>query len=255
MAVASPGKLVMIQPEWPAPPGVRAVATTRAGGFSVAGFESLNLAVHVGDDPRSVCRNRELLRAALELPGEPAWLNQVHGTDVICADGVASMATAPDADGAFTEAPGTVCAVLTADCLPVLLCDRAGTRVAAVHAGWRGLCAGVLDAAVAGFLARGYAPDELLVWLGPAIGPLNYEVDVKVRAAFARRVPDCADSFTPTREGHWLFDLYASARAVFAYHGVEAVTGGDYCTYGNPNLYSFRAEPDCGRQATLIWLS
>ncbi len=126
--------------------------------------------------------------------------------------------------------------------------------MAAVHAGWRGLCAGVLDAAVAGFLARGHAPDELLAWLGPAIGPRNYEVDIKVRAAFARRVPDCADSFTATREGHWLFDLYTAARTVLAYHGIEAVSGGDDCTYGNPDLYSFRADPDCGRQATLIWL-
>jgi YfiH family protein len=242
----------LLTPDWAAPSQVRAAATGRRGGHSSGGYGSLNLALHVGDEPGSVQKNRAVLASLLDLPGEPCWLDQVHGAQVVNAD---SGGRARAADAAWSAVPGTVCAVLTADCLPVLLCDRSGTMVAAVHAGWRGQCAGVLERSVGEFIRAGIAADQVLAWLGPAIGPAAYEVDEPVRAAFLKRLPGCADSFAVSRAGHWQLDLYAAARTLLAAAGVTAVTGGRLCTFSDEQFYSYRREPVCGRQAALIWLA
>jgi YfiH family protein len=185
-----------IVPDWPAPPGVRALQSTRTGGVSRGPYESLNLGDHVGDDPADVAANRA--RLAAFLPGEPLWLKQVHGVAV--ADALADGPGA-EADAAIARQGGRVCVVMTADCLPLLLCDRAGTVVAAVHAGWRGLAAGVVEAAVA---AMGRPGSELLAWLGPAIGPEAFEVGEEVRAAFLARDPGAAEAFVARGGGKWL---------------------------------------------------
>jgi YfiH family protein len=239
-----------IEPDWPAPPGVRAVSTTRLGGVSAGPFRSLNLGDHVGDDPRAVTCNRERLRAALELPEEPRWLAQVHGCDVADA-GRDPPGCRADASAAFEA--GRVCAVLTADCLPLLMTDRAGTRVAAVHAGWRGLAHGVVEAAVARLAV---APGELLCWLGPAIGPEAFEVGDEVRECFLRTQGDAAtEAFRPTPEGTWLADLYALARLRLADAGVASVHGGGLCTYGDgERFFSYRRDGVTGRMASLVWI-
>jgi YfiH family protein len=169
---------------------------------------------------------------------------------VVRADDVAGRIKA---DGAWTETPGVVCAVLTADCLPVLFCTQDGTRVAAAHAGWRGLCAGVLELTTDNFLQAGFAPDNILVWLGPAIGPVAYEVDAAVRDAFLVRGAALENCFAATRPGHWNFDLCAAARLILAGRGISHVSGGDMCTFNDQRFYSHRRDPGCGRQATLIW--
>lgn len=233
--------------DWPAPPQVRTLVTTRRGGVSEAPYASLNLGTHVGDDPARVADNRALLRELL--PAEPAWLNQVHGTRVVDA---ATADDTPDADASVARAPGAVCVVMTADCLPVLLCDRAGSTVAAVHAGWRGLCDGVLEAAVA---AMAVAPGELLAWMGPAIGPDAFEVGAEVRAAFVARDPAADAAFAPIDDGKYLADLYALGRQRLAAAGVGAVTGGDHCTVIERDLFfSYRRDRQTGRMASLIWL-
>lgn len=233
--------------DWPAPPRVRTLATTRRGGVSAAPYASLNLGTHVGDDPARVADNRALLRELL--PAEPAWLNQVHGTRVVDA---AAAGDTPDADASVARDAGAVCVVMTADCLPVLLCDRAGTVVAAAHAGWRGLCDGVLEATVA---AMGVAPGELLAWMGPAIGPDAFEVGAEVRAAFVARDPSADAAFAPIGDGKYLADLYALGRQRLAAAGVGAVTGGDHCTVIERDLFfSYRRDRQTGRMASLIWL-
>jgi hypothetical protein len=237
-----------IRPDWPAPANVRALSTTRRGGVSTGPRASLNLAVHVGDDPRCVEQNRDRLRALL--PAEPLWLAQVHGREVVVADRVAPGAVA---DAAVTRAAGVVCAVQTADCLPVLFCDRAGHVVAAAHAGWRGLAAGVLEATVA---AMGVAPGRLLAWLGPAIGPASFEVGAEVRAAFVAHALAAEAAFVPRGGGKFLCDLYLLARQRLAAAGVESVWGGGCDTAGEPDrFFSFRRDRDTGRMASLIWLA
>ncbi len=231
--------------DWPAPAGVHAATSLREGGVSPAPWASLNLARHVGDDPDRVAENRR----RLGLPAEPIWLDQVHGTGVIRADAVAPGET-PRADAAWTDRPGTICVVLTADCLPVLFCDRAGTRVAAAHAGWRGLAAGVLEATVSALGCPGHA---LLAWLGPAIGPEAYEVDAAVRAAFLDTDSGAATAFRPVRPGHWRLDLYALARRRLERLGVT-VSGGDHCTFSEADrFYSYRRDGRTGRMASVIW--
>ena len=238
-----------ILPDWPAPRRVRAVTTTRAGGVSLPPYDSFNLAGHVGDDADAVAANRARLATALNLPAVPVWLQQVHGTGVVDAE---HSADGTAAAGAFAGTSAVVCAVLTADCLPVLLCDRASTRVAALHAGWRGLAAGVLEAGVD---ALGLAPAELLAWLGPAIGPEVFEVGEEVRAAFMAADAAASAAFRPSPAGRWLADLYRLARLRLAAHGVSAVYGGGLCTFSDPDrFYSFRRERDTGRMASLIWL-
>lgn len=242
-------ELTFISPDWPTPTNVRAFTTTRAGGLSRGPYASFNLGDHVGDDPAAVTRNRVLLREALALPAEPQWLQQVHGTHVIDA---AQGDTPGEADGAWSAQPGVVCAVLTADCLPVLLCDRIGTKVAAVHAGWRGLAAGVIEQ---GVRALGGAPDELLAWLGPAIGPRAFEVGPEVRTTFVQHDAAAARAFTASHDGRYLADLYALARLRLSALGVTRISGGGFCTVTDRDrFFSFRRDGSCGRMATLIWL-
>ncbi len=246
-----------IIPDWPAPPNVRALQTTRDGGASVGAYAALNLGDHVGDDPVAVARNRALLRVAL--PSDPLWLKQVHGNIVADADRTVGV---PDADAALARQPGKVCAVMTADCLPLLLCDEAGTVVAAAHAGWRGLVGGVVEATVK---AMDVAPERLLVWLGPAIGPQAFEVGDEVRLAFMAHDPQAAKAFvprfpltlhsSPLTVQKWLADIYLLARQRLSLLGVERVYGGGLCTYTDAvRFYSYRRDQATGRMASLIWL-
>jgi hypothetical protein len=240
----------LITPDWPAPASVRAAVTARAGGVSRAPYDSFNLAAHVGDDPAAVRVNRARLRSALALPAEPLWLRQVHGVAVVDA---ARAGTEPEADGAFAAQPGAVCAVLTADCLPVLLCNRDGTKVAALHAGWRGLAGGVLEA---GVKALGIPGHELLAWLGPAIGPQAFEVGPEVRAAFMEHDSRAAQAFAAGRDGKYLADIYQLARQRLQRLGVAAVYGGGFCTVSErARFYSYRRDGASGRMASLIWLA
>ena len=236
--------------DWSAPPRVKALASTRRGGFSRAPFDSLNLGSHVGDDPHAVMRNRERLVADLALPGMPAWLEQVHGRDVVDAASPAGCR----ADAVYSDRPGVVCAVLTADCLPLLICSRRGDEVCAVHAGWRGLYGGVVQAAVRRFRCP---PDELRVWLGPAIGPECFEVGADVRDLAARVDARLVSAFRPmhAKTGYWLLDIYESARILLACLGVNFVSGGDCCTVSAPDrFYSYRRDGRTGRMASLIWI-
>ena len=242
----------MIIPDWPTPGGVRAIATTRRGGVSAGVYASFNLGDHVGDDPAAVAENRRLLDARLALPGSPRWLRQVHGTAVARAE---HGGVAPIADAMLAATPGQVCAVLTADCLPVLFCDRAGRHVAAAHAGWRGLAAGILPATVTALTESGVAAPELLAWLGPAISVAAYEVGADVRDAFLAGDSGADADFAVNRRGRWQLDLVAVARRQLQALGVERIYGGSRCTFGDASRYfSHRRDGQCGRQATLIWL-
>ena len=240
--------LELILPAWPAPERVHALTTTRRGGVSPSPYDSLNLGAHVGDAAAAVAENRRRLVAALGLPGEPRWLTQVHGT---CSTNAASAGEGCEADASHTDQPGVVCAVLTADCLPVLLCDTAGGRVAAAHAGWRGLLNGVLEQTVRAMDAEG----ELLAWLGPAIGPQVFEVGDEVRAAFLAEDQAVLCDFMPSVGGRWLADIYALARRRLHRAGVAAIYGGEHCTFSEPErFYSYRRDGRTGRMASLIWM-
>ncbi len=238
----------MILPDWPAPARVKSLMTTRAGGVSRAPWDSFNLGDHVGDDPARVEANRARLRQ--HLPAEPGWLKQVHSARVA----ELGCEPNPEADASFTREPGQVCAVLTADCLPVLFCDRAGSVVAAAHAGWRGLAEGVLEATVA---AMRVPPGEVLAWMGAAIGPQAFEVGDEVRRAFAARHPEAADAFVPQpTPGKWLADMYQLARIRLRQVGVQAVYGGGRCTFNEADsFYSYRRDGVTGRMAALVWLT
>lgn len=236
-----------LTPDWPAPSRVRACVTTRAGGVSLAPFDSLNLGDHVGDDPQAVAENRR--RLIERLGCNPAWLQQVHSADVVEADPAAVAV----ADASWTTTPGRACAVLTADCLPALFCDCAGSRVAAAHAGWRGLAGGVLENTVA---ALGVPAGELLVWLGPAIGPQSFEVGAEVREAFVVQHAQAEQAFSASRNaGRFMADLYALARIRLAAIGVTAVHGGGLDTFSDPRFFSYRRAARSGRLASLIWLA
>jgi YfiH family protein len=242
------GEPEWIEPDWPAPPRVRAASTLRHGGVSRGGHASLNLATHVGDDPRAVAENRRRLRMALSLPAAPDWLTQTHSLRVIDLERTADR----DGDAALTRQPGQVAVVMTADCLPVLFCDDRGSVVAAAHAGWRGLAGGILENTIA---AMDCAPRTLLAWLGPAIGPRYFEVGDAVRDLFLRDLPQAVPAFAATRPGHWLCDLYALARLRLQRAGVTRIHGGERCTFAEESaFFSYRREPRCGRQASLIWL-
>ncbi len=238
--------------DWPAPARVRSLLTTRSGGFSCGPWAGFNLASHVGDDPAAVAANRERLAALL--PSAPCWLEQVHGVEVVeWSAAPVPGAVPPRADAAFTRVPGVVCAVLTADCLPLLLCDDAGSVVAAVHAGWRGLCASVIERTVA---AMGCAPDGLHAYLGPAIGAASFEVGDEVRAAFLAVDPAASAAFVPLVPGKWLADLAALARQRLAALGVLSISGGEQCTLRDAQrFYSYRRDGVCGRMASLVWLA
>jgi YfiH family protein len=241
--------LDLIEADWAAPSNVRAVATTRAGGVSVGAFASLNLGSHVGDDAHAVSENRQRLRAALALPRDPVWLNQVHGHAVVEAT---VYDAPPTADASFSRSPGQACVVLTADCLPVLLCDRDGTCVAAAHAGWRGLAGGVVENALR---AMGVSPDRVLAWLGPAIEQDMFEVGQEVREQFVARSADNADAFKPNARGRWQAELYDLARRELARLGVTEVFGGGLRCYADRDrFYSYRRDGKTGRMATLVWM-
>lgn len=237
-----------LTPDWPAPENVRACVTTRAGGVSVEPFDSFNLGEHVGDEPAAVFENRRRLTA--ELGCQPAWLSQVHGIEVVEADPSAVAI----ADASWSAVPGIACTIMTADCLPALFCDRAGTRVGAAHAGWRGLAGGVLEATVN---AMGVAPTELLVWLGPSIGPQAFEVGAEVREAFLAEHAEAERAFLlGTKADKFMADIYELARIRLAAKGVTAVYGGDFCTFTETErFYSYRRSSRTGRLASLIWLS
>lgn len=245
----------VILPEWQgAAPTVGALSTTRAGGFSRgaygdgAGGPGLNLGGHVGDDPEHVERNRALLRSLL--PSNPVWLSQVHGAAVVDA---AKVSDVPQADASFTNQPGVVCAVQTADCLPVLLCDVSGNIVAAAHGGWRGLAAGVLQNTVRCMRAAGAT--ELMAWLGPAIGPEQFEVGAEVREAFVAKDARAATAFRAREDGKFLADIYALARLALEASGVERISGGGFCTVSEQDrFYSYRRDRVTGRMAALIWI-
>ncbi|MCK9382316.1 MAG: peptidoglycan editing factor PgeF [Sulfuritalea sp.] len=237
----------LILPEWPAPPGVRALATTRRGGVSRTPWHSFNLGAHVGDDPQAVAANRALLRR--ELPAEPLWLAQVHG--IRCVD-AALAAGGVEADASFTRQRGVVCAVLTADCLPVLLCDDRATVVGVAHAGWRGLAAGVIEVTVT---AMGEPGTSLMAWLGPAIGPQAFEVGGEVRDIFVAHDRQAASAFAPAANGKWLCDIYQLARQRLHALGIRRITSADFCTMSETeNFFSYRRDGVTGRMASLIWL-
>jgi polyphenol oxidase len=247
-----------IFPDWSdAPANVSAMTTLRSGGVSLAPYDDgvtggngLNLASHVGDNPDHVQQNRALLRPFL--PSEPAWLTQVHGTRVVNA---ANVTNAPEADASISTVRGVVCATLTADCLPVLFCDTKGTVVAAAHAGWRGLAGGILEQTVRQM--RDAGADDIMAWLGPAIGPETFEVGDDVLRAFLVHSADMQNAFRPIAEqpGKYLADIYLLARKLLNRIGVERISGGGMCTVTDSRrFYSFRRDPICGRMASLIWL-
>ena len=222
--------------------------TTRIGGVSAPPYEQLNLGDHVDDAPAQVEKNRALLRAQLNLPAEPLWLQQVHGTTVLNA---ANAATNVSADAAFTNQNNVVCAVLTADCLPVFFCTEDGSAIAVAHAGWRGLAAGILQITAKSMNAN---PEKIICWLGPAIGPKVFEVGSEVREAFIAEQSASAAAFVPTSENHWLADIYALARIKLGSVGITQVSGGDECTYTDAErFYSYRRDGITGRMASLIW--
>jgi polyphenol oxidase len=241
-----------ITPDWPAPRNVRAAATLRSGGVSQGAYASLNLGAHVGDDPDAVRGNRERLRRALDLPREPLWLNQVHGPVVFDARASAGIASQPPtADASVSFAAGQVCAILTADCLPVLLCDRAGTRIAAAHGGWRGLAGGVIAATVT---ALESPPADLMAWLGPAIEAEAFEVGPEVREQFLRIHPDNAAAFSENARGRWQADIYELARRELRRLGVDSIHGGGFrCFADRERFFSYRRDGQTGRMGTMIW--
>lgn len=239
-----------ITPDWPVPARVRAVSTTRNGGVSSGVYASFNLGAHVGDAVECVAENRRRLRAALNLPNEPRWLRQVHGTRVVKLE---STTIEQDCDAAYTANAGEICTIMAADCLPVLLCDRNGSVVAAAHAGWRGLAAGVVEATLA---AMGIATESVLAWMGPAIGPAAYEVGDEVRTAFTRGQPQAEHAFKAAGNGKWWCDLYQLASQRLRQAGVRQIYGGGFCTYTErERFFSYRRDGRCGRMGTFIWIA
>jgi YfiH family protein len=238
-----------IYPDWPAPANVKALQTTRNGGISAAPYDTLNLGLHVGDDPVRVNRNRQLL--APFMPSEPVWMEQVHGTVVANADAAECRV---QADACIARQRGSVCVVMTADCLPVLLCDEDGTVVGAVHAGWKGLAAGVIEATVK---EMGVAPHKLLAWLGPAIGPEAFEVGEDVRAAFTAHDAKAAEAFkSHGMQGKYHADICLLARQRLAAPGITRISGGTFCTYHQKEkFFSYRRDGVTGRMGTFIWLA
>jgi YfiH family protein len=242
--------LPFIVPNWPAPTNVKALQTTRNGGLSLSPYASLNLGGHVNDDPLAVAANRQLLSPFL--PSEPVWVNQVHGTRVIDA---AKSGCLEDADASFANIANVVCVTMTADCLPVLLCDRSGSVVAAVHAGWRGLCDGIIEAAITSMAVQ---TQDILAWLGPAIGPQAFEVGPEVRQQFIEKGAEAEIAFSAVGN-KWLCDIYAIAQQRLRKTGVSQIYGGgineNFCTYTDKaRFFSYRRDQITGRMASLIWL-
>lgn len=239
----------IILPDWPAPQHIKALTTTRFGGVSQKPYQDFNLGAHVGDNPLAVAQNRQILREQLSLRNEPLWLNQVHGNEIIQAD--ITEKTTPTADGSFTQKPNVVCTIMTADCLPILLCDRAGKQVAAIHGGWRSLAADIIDVALKQFAIPG---QEILAWLGPAIGPEVFEVGDEVRDMFIAQDPQAELAFIATKPGKWLCNIYLIARQHLNKRGVTAIYGGNFCTYAESDrFFSYRRDQTTGRMASMIW--
>ena len=238
-----------IQPDWPAPPNVRAFVTTRHGGVSPGEYASMNLGVNSGDDAANVARNRLIVRACL--PSAPHWMKQVHGVETADLDRIES-GDAPRADAAVTGEAGRVAVVLTADCMPLFLCDARGTRVGVAHAGWRGMAAGVIEGAVR---SLGGEPGDVLAWMGPAIGPAAFEVGPEVRAAFMDVDARAASAFVPHGGAKYKADLYALARQRLERAGVRAISGGGFCTYREADrFFSYRRVQASGRMGAFIWM-
>lgn len=245
-------RIPLLRPDWQVAPVVHAAMTLRMGGVSRAPYDSLNLGTHVGDDPASVAENRRRVREWLQLPAEPAWLEQVHGISVACLDEAPSTDTLR-ADAAVTRMPGRVCVIQVADCMPVLFAAEDGSVVGAAHAGWRGLASGVLETTVE---AMGTDPAGLHAWLGPAISQAHFEVGDEVRAAFVEKAASAAAAFRQNERGRWQCDLYALARQRLTALGVRHVSGGTWCTYADEQkFFSFRRDGRCGRMAALVWLA
>jgi len=241
--------LEWVQPQWPAPANIRALSTLRGGGCSPAPYACLNLGAGSGDDLAHVEHNRRLLERASAMPGRPHWLQQVHGNTCVNAN---TPAVGVTADASYCASPGHVCAILTADCLPVLLCNRTGTKVAAAHAGWRGLHAGVLESALNRF---GTDRANVMAWLGPCIGAKRYEIGAEVYDAFIGDAEADAENFVPNRPGHWLANLAGLARARLRRAGVSQISGGDWCTASDAQrFFSYRRDGTTGRMATCIWM-
>lgn len=241
-------KSSLIYPDWPAPCWVHSVSTTRQGGISAKPFSGFNLALHVGDEADDVMLNRAQLAGLASLPGQPHWLTQVHGNSVVAA----GQDALPEADAAYTREAGAVCAVMTADCLPILLCHRQQRVVAAVHVGWRGLAAGVIEAVLSKFPVD---KQNVMAWLGPAISTQAFEVgdDVYQALALDKRSASC---FIAGDSGHWYADLYELARIRLRQTGVDAIYGSDFCTYRDAqHFFSYRRDGKTGRMASLVWMS
>lgn len=238
-----------IVPDWPAPANVKTFITTRSGGFSVGPHASFNLGLRADEDPRTVQQNRTLLQD--HLPQAPRWLRQVHGARVVDAD---AITTSPDADASVARCSGTVCAVMIADCLPVLFTNRSGTHVAGAHAGWRGLSGGVIANTVQALRAAGDPPQDVLAYIGPGIGPTAFEVGQDVYDAFVGQDDEARSAFVPHTTGKWLADLFTLARRALNRAGVTHVYGGGLCTYSDPaRFYSYRRDKLTGRMAAFIW--
>ena len=248
-----PRNLPLISPTWPAPQGVGSASSTRAGGVSKGPFDSLNLGLNTGDQRIAVLENRALLMRALGLKVQPHWMNQVHGTTVVQAE---NCVPEPQSDACFASSPGQVCVVLTADCLPVLLCDRNGSCVAAAHAGWRGLANGIIASTCDALPAP---RDQLIAWIGPGIGPQAYEVGPMVRESFSHQEQVCDECFVMRADSmstKWMANLFHIARLQLIQAGVTEIYGGDYCTFTDPaRFFSHRRAAPTGRMATLIWLN
>lgn len=245
-------KMTLIEANWPAPKNVRAFTTLRSGGVSNSPYDSFNLAMHVGDDEHAVTANRDTLKSHCKLPDEPVWLTQTHSAIVVPAS---ADNRNKEADAAFTSSPNQICAILTADCLPILISNTQGTEVAAIHAGWRGIASGIIENTLDTMKSS-----EYLAWLGPAIGPEVYEVGDEVRQAFLQIHPDAEHAFKNRSSGYdtnnrWLANLYALATLRLQKKGVTAIFGGEYCTFTQNELfYSYRRDGNkTGRMATLIW--
>jgi polyphenol oxidase len=235
-----------LTPDWPAPANIHAATTLRSGGVSCGSYASLNPAMHVGDEADKVKQNRQIIKEMLALPDNPVWLEQIHSNRVVQA---ITGAPLQQADASYTAEANVVCAVLTADCLPLLVCAADGSEVAAIHAGWRGLLAGVI-----GNTLKAMKSNNVLVWLGPAIGPDCFEVGAEVRDAFLGKSSAFAEAFKPQSNGKWLADIYRLARIDLAMLGIDKIYGGGFCTVTeHQRFYSYRRDKETGRMATLIW--
>jgi YfiH family protein len=246
------GPPLFIAPDWPVPAQVQALCTLRSGGVSLAPYQSLNFGQRVGDTAAALADNLARLSAAAQLPAAPDWLVQVHGTQVVDLD----QPRTREADAAYTRSPGRICAIQTADCLPVLFAAVDGSIVGAAHAGWRGLAGGVLQATLAA-LTQAAAPDtQFLAWLGPAISPAHFEVGADVRQAFVGADPDAEIAFIENQRGRWQCDLYTLARRALQRAGIAEVYGGEHCTFAETQrFYSYRRDGQTGRMASLIWIA